>query len=299
MPAVSSLPEIFFDILGPVLILVAIGVVAGRRLGIPPEPLAKLAYWIIGPAFIFDSLANAGLASDALGRIALASFLAFVASAVAAAALSARLPRDRRAVIVTTGAWGNTGNFGLAIVTFTFDEAALPYAAVCLVVVNTSGLILGVASAHGGWRGIVRAFTRPMTIVVLPALLVNFADTDVPLVVDRPIALLAGAIIPVMLITLGIQLGQMGWPHFDLDVVRSLVAKLVLQPVAAIGAVALLGLTGDASGAVILQAAMPAAVFTAVLAIEQRTRPDETATIVMAGTLVSVLTLPLVILYVR
>ena len=299
MPAVSSLPEIFFDILGPVLILVAIGVVAGRRLGIPPEPLAKLAYWIIGPAFIFDSLANAGLASDALGRIALASFLAFVASAVAAAALAARLPRDRRAVIVTTGAWGNTGNFGLAIVTFTFDEAALPYAAVCLVVVNTSGLILGVASAHGGWRGIVRAFTRPMTIVVLPALLVNFADTDVPLVVDRPIALLAGAIIPVMLITLGIQLGQMGWPHFDLDVVRSLVAKLVLQPVAAIGTVALLGLTGDASGAVILQAAMPAAVFTAVLAIEQRTRPDETATIVMAGTLVSVLTLPLVILYVR
>src|SRR5690606_1470164 len=132
---------------------------------------------------------------------------------------AARLPRDRRAVIVTTGAWGNTGNFGLAIVTFTFDEAALPYAAVCLVVVNTSGLILGVASAHGGWRGIGRAFSRPMTIVVLPALLVNFADTDVPLVVDRPIALLAGAIIPVMLITLGIQLGQMGWPQFDLDVI--------------------------------------------------------------------------------
>lgn len=299
MPAVSSLPEIFVDILGPVLILVAIGVVAGRLLGIPPEPLAKLAYWILGPAFIFDSLANAGLASDALGRIALASFLAFIASAVAAAALSARLPRDRRAVIVTTGAWGNTGNFGLAIVTFTFDEAALPYAAVCLVVVNTAGLILGVASANGGWRGIVRAFTRPMTIVVLPALLVNFGGTNVPLVVDRPIALLAGAVIPVMLITLGIQLGQMGWPQFDLDVVRSLAAKLVLQPIAAIGAVALLGLSGDASGAVILQAAMPAAVFTAVLAIEQRTRPDETATIVMAGTLVSVLTLPLVILYVR
>jgi predicted permease len=299
VPPVSSLPEIFFDILGPVLILVAIGVVAGRRLGIPAEPLAKLAYWIIGPAFIFDSLANAGLASDALGRLALASFLAFAASAFAAAALSARLPRDRRAAIVTTGAWGNTGNFGLAIVTFTFDDVALPYAAVCLVVVNTSGLILGVASAHGGWRGIVRAFTRPMTIVVLPALVVNFADTDVPLVVDRPIALLAGAIIPVMLITLGIQLGQMGWPQFDLDVVRSLVAKLVLQPIAAIFAVALLGLTGDARGTVILQAAMPAAVFTAVLAIEQRTRPDETATIVMAGTLVSVLTLPLVILYVR
>jgi malate permease and related proteins len=299
VPAVRDLPEIFLDILGPVLILVAAGAIAGRRLGISPEPLAKVAYWIIGPAFIFDSLANAGLASDELGRLALASFLAFVASALAATALAARLPRDRRAAIVTTGAWGNTGNFGLAIVTFTFDEAALPYAAVCLVVVNTSGLILGVASAHGGWRGVVQAFTRPMTVVVLPALLVNFTDTDVPLIVERPIGLLAGAIIPVMLITLGIQLGQMSRPRLDLDVARSLVAKLAVQPLAAIGAVTLLGISGTPGGAVVLQAAMPAAVFTAILAIEQRTRPDETATIVMAGTLASVVTLPLVILYVR
>jgi predicted permease len=299
VPAVRDLPEIFLDILGPVLILVAAGAIAGRRLGISPEPLAKVAYWIIGPAFIFDSLANAGLASDELGRLALASFLAFVASALAAAALATRLPRDRRAAIVTMGAWGNTGNFGLAIVTFTFDEAALPYAAVCLVVVNTSGLILGVASAHGGWRGVVQAFTRPMTVVVLPALLVNFADTDVPPVVERPIGLLAGAIIPVMLITLGIQLGRMSRPRLDLDVARSLVAKLAVQPLAAIGAVTLLGISGTPGGAVVLQAAMPAAVFTAILAIEQRTRPDETATIVMAGTLASVVTLPLVILYVR
>lgn len=295
----SDLPEIFLNILGPVLVLVAVGALIARRVGIPADPLAKLAYWIIGPAFIFDSLANAELAADALGRLALASFLAFVASAVAAAVLSARLPPDRRAAVVTTGAWGNTGNFGLAIVTFTFDEAALPYAAVCLVVVNTSGLILGVASAHGGWRGIALAFTRPMTIVVLPALLVNFADLDLPLAVDRPIGLLAGAIIPVMLITLGIQLGQMGWPQLDLDVGRALAAKLLLQPIAAVGAVALLGLDDVAGGAVVLQAAMPAAVFTVVLAIEQRTRPDETATIVMAGTLASIATLPLVILYVR
>lgn len=295
----SALPEILLNILGPVLVLVAVGAVSGRWLGVPAEPLAKLAYWVIGPAFIFDSLASAGLASEQLGRLALASFLAFAASALVAAGLAARLPSDRRAAIVTTGAWGNTGNFGLAIVTFTFDDTALPYAAVCLVVVNTCGLILGVAIAHGGWRGIARAFTRPMTIVVLPALVVNFTDVDVPLIVDRPVGLLAGAIIPVMLITLGIQLGNMGLPRLDVDVARSLAAKLGVQPLVAVGAVALVGLTGDAAGSVVLQAAMPAAVFTAILAIEQGTRPQETATIVMAGTLASVVTLPLVILYVR
>lgn len=298
MPPVGDLARIFVDILGPVLILVALGAVVGRRLGIAPEPLAKLAYWIIGPAFIFDSLANAGLASDALGRIALASFLAFAASALFALAVSTRLPRDRRSMIVTTGAWGNTGNFGLAIATFTFDDSALPYAAVCLVVVNTAGLIIGVASAQGGWRGIGQAFTRPMTLAVIPGLIVNFADTDVPLAIDRPVGLLAGAIIPLMLITLGIQLGQMGWPTVDLDAGRSLLAKLIVQPLVALAAVRLVDLGDVAGGAVVLQAAMPAAVFTAVLAIEQRTRPDETATIVMAGTLASIVTLPFVIAYV-
>ncbi len=296
MPAVSGLPGIFLDILGPVLVLVVLGAVVGRRLGIAPEPLAALAYWVIGPAFIFDSLANADLASDALARIAGASLVAFVVSALFALGLAARLPRDRRSMVVTTGAWGNAGNFGLAIVTFTFDDAAIPFAAVCLVVINTSGLIIGVATVHGGWSGVARAFTRPMTVVVAPALLVNFADIDLPKSVDRPIGLLAGAIIPLMLITLGIQLGQMTRPTFDLDVGRSLLAKLLVQPLVAMLTVRLFDLDDVAGGAVVLQAAMPAAVFTAVLAIEQRSRPDETATIVMAGTLASIVTLPAFIL---
>ncbi len=294
----SGLPGIFFDILGPVVVLVAIGYGVGRWLRLEPAPFAKLAYWVIGPAFIFDSLANAGLASDALIRVAGASALAFAASAVFAVAVSARLPPERRVAIVTTGSWGNVGNFGLAIVTFTFDEAALPFAAICLVVVNTLGLVFGVASAHGGWKGARQAATRPMTLVIVPALIVNGTDAVLPPIVDRPVALLAGAIIPVMLITLGIQLQQMGRPRLDLDVGRSLVAKLVVQPLAAIPIAAALSLSDQAAGAVVLQAAMPAAVFTTVLAIEQNTRPDETATIVMAGTVAAMVTLPFFISYV-
>ncbi len=294
----SGLPSIFVDILGPVLIIIAIGVGVGRWLDLEPGPFAKLSFWVIGPAFIFDSLANAGLATDALLKVAAASAIPFVASAVYAALLAFRLPPDRRAAIVTTGAYGNTGNFGLAIVVFTFDDRALPFAAIGLVVVNTLGLILGVASAHRGWLGVRLALTRPMTLVIVPALIVNATSTDLPVAVDRPIGLLAGAIIPVMLITLGIQLQQMGMPHLDGDVLRSLSAKLFVQPMVAIPVVAALGLSTVASGAVILQAAMPAAVFTAVLAIEQNTRPNETATIVLAGTIASVLTLPWFILYV-
>ncbi len=296
--AVSGLPEIFVDILGPVLVLVAIGVGTGRWLGLHPEPFAKLAFWVLGPAFMFDALATAGLPSNVLIEVAAASALALAGSGLFALLVSARLPPDRRAAVVTTTTYGNTGNFGLAIVTFTFGDAAIPFAAVALVVVNTLGLIIGIASSNGGRAGILTAVTRPMTLVIVPALVVNGLDATLPPIVDRPIGLLADALIPVMLITLGIQLQQIGLPTLGSDVARSLSGKLLVQPLLAIPIVGLIGLSDIAAGAVVLQAAMPAAVFTTVLALEQRTRPDETATIVMAGTLASLLTLPWFILYV-
>lgn len=298
MPTVSGLPEIFIDILGPVLVLVVIGVAIGRWLEVRPEPLAKLAFWVFGPAFMFDALANAGLPSNVLIEVAAASLIALAASAIFAIIVSAGLTRDRRASILTTSTYGNTGNFGLAIVTFTFGAEAIPFAAVALVVVNTLGLILGIASARSGLGGIRSAFTTPMTLVIVPALIVNGLDTTLPPIVDRPVGLMAGALIPLMLVTLGIQLHQIGLPAIGLDVVRSLAGKLLVQPLVAIPVVALIGLSDLAAGAVVLQAAMPAAVFTYVLAVEQGTRPDETATVVMAGTLASVLTLPIFILVV-
>ena len=298
MPTVSGLPEIFVDILGPVLVLVVIGVAIGRWLEVRPEPLAKLAFWVFGPAFMFDALANAGLPSNVLIEVAAASLIALAASAIFAIIVSAGLTRDRRASILTTSTYGNTGNFGLAIVTFTFGAEAIPFAAVALVVVNTLGLVIGIASTRSGLGGIRSAFTTPMTLVVVPALIVNGLDTTLPPIVDRPVGLMAGALIPLMLVTLGIQLHQIGLPTIGLDVVRSLAGKLLVQPLVAIPVVALIGLSDLAAGAVVLQAAMPAAVFTYVLAVEQGTRPDETATVVMVGTLASVLTLPIFILLV-
>lgn len=295
----GELPEIFLDILGPVAVLVAIGWLVGRRLRIAPEPLAKLAYWVIGPAFMFDALAHAGLSNASLVRVASASTIPLVVAGVVAVGLTVGVGRPRRATVVTASVYGNTGNFGLAIVIFTFDDRALPYAAVALVVVNTVGLVVGVASSTGGLHGVMRALTAPMTLVVVPALVLNGTSSTLPPILDRSIGLLADAIIPLMLITLGIQLERMGVPRIDGDVVRALSVKLLVQPCAAVAAVSLLDLGPVAGGAVVLQAAMPAAVFTAVLAIEQDTRPREAATIVLVGSVAAMLTLPWFIMYVR
>ncbi|MEE8601962.1 AEC family transporter [Euzebya tangerina] len=295
----TGLVSIVVDILGPVFALIGLGAVAGRRLHVPPAPLATMAYWIIGPAFMFDVLASADLGGDVLVRMVGALLLGLIAAGLTAWVAATSSGADRRAAVLTTSVYGNAGNYGLAVVVFTFGEQAAAFAAIGLVVVNTVGVIVGVASAHSGLASVRRALTSPLTLAIPPAALVNALDLDLPTIADRAIGLLAGALIPVMLLTLGIQLQGMTRPRLDADILTAVGTKLLVQPAVAAGAAVVVGLSGAPLGAVVLMAAMPAAVFTVVLSIEQDTMPDLTSAIVLVGTLASLLTLPGIIALVR
>ncbi len=195
--------------------------------------------------------------------------------------------------------YGNVGNFGLAIVVFTFGDAALGVAGVVMVVVNVFGVFVGIAASqwqeHGAMKALRMALVAPMTLIVFPAALVNAGDVSLPLWIDRPVALVASALIPMMLITLGVQLGGMARSRISLDLVRALVVKLSISPLIATGAVVVVGLSGVPAGVVVLQLAMPPAVFTSIIALEHDLEPDLVTTTVFIGTLLSVLTLPIVI----
>ena len=204
------------------------------------------------------------------------------------------------AASVLTAIHGNVGNFGLAICAFAFGADVLPIAGIVMVTVNTVGILVGVGMAtirHGSLaRAAVTAVISPLALAVVPALLVNVSNAELPVWLDRPISLLAGALIPVMLLTLGIQLAGMSRTTLPSRLVAvPIVLKLLLAPLIAWVTVILLRLTGDAGSVVILQAAMPAAVFTSLIALEHDLEADFVTSAVLVGTLLSALTLPVVI----
>ena len=293
--------SIFLDILAPVFLIVAIGAFAGRRLALEPSTLSKLAYWILGPVFIFDVLSKAETAPDVVVKMVAAGLGAMAVTGVVAWTVGslARRPYGARAATVMTSVYGNVGNFGLAIVVFTFGTDALPLAGIMLIVINIGGLIVGVTAASRQRTSLLpavrTALLAPMTLSVPPAIIVNAANVDLPLWVDRPVGLIAGALIPVMLLTLGIQLAGMTAPKLGFDLVVPIGAKLTVAPLAAAVAGAVLGLEGTEAGVVVLQSAMPAAVFTALVAMEHDLEPELVTTTVLVGTLASVFTLPVVI----
>ncbi|HHC07673.1 MAG TPA: AEC family transporter [Actinobacteria bacterium] len=297
----GRLLQVLVDILLPVFAIVGVGAVAGRRLRIDPRTLSTVAYWITGPAFVFAVLSRAELGADLVVKTVLATAAAMAAAGVVGVAVTRarRRPAPVVGAVTLTSIYGNVGNFGLAIVAFAYGDRALPLAGIVLVVVNVVGLVVGVAAAHRahGWTvALRRAILAPMTLAVAPAIAVNLAGSELPLWLDRSVGLLADALIPMMLVTLGVQLAGMRSARLDVDGATALVSKLLVAPLAAVVAGRIAGLTGIAAGTIVLQSAMPPAVFTALIGIEHDLEPDLVTATVVGGTLLSVLTLPLVLL---
>lgn len=300
-----ELLSIFVNILLPVFSLVLVGYLAGPRLHLEARTLSKFAYYILVPAFIFDVFSSAhielGLAVRMAGFIIAVTVGGILASVVIARMLGAG--RQLIAAYVLIAAFGNVGNFGLPVIQFKLGEEALLAASVYFLVASTFGFIVGVTAATwdkgaNRWRAVLTAFTTPGVLAVAPAFFVNALDVQPPIFLDRAIGLLSSALIPVMLVTLGVQLS--GIPRLPLDrhVFAATAVRLVVGPVLALALAGVFQITGIERGAGILQAAMPAAVLTSLIALEHLLLPDFVTTVVLFSTLASAVTLTAVLAFV-
>lgn len=297
----GQLAGIFLTILAPVFLLVLVGYLAGPRLGLEARTLSRLSYYVLVPAFIFNIFSEAEIQAALAARMGLyitVVTLAGVLLAFAAARLLRR-PAEMVAAYVLIAAFGNVGNFGLPIIQFKLGDEALVAASFYFLVANTVGFVIGVVAATWGrsspGRAVWSALTTPGVAAVLPAALVNWLDIAVPLGLNRAVELMAAALIPIMLLTLGVQLAAMGRPRFSRDVMAVSALRLLAGPALALLLATPFGLTGTERAAGIIQASMPAAVLTSLIALEYDLLPDFVTTTVLFSTLASALTLTLVL----
>jgi predicted permease len=210
-----------------------------------------------------------------------------------------RRPPQTVAAYVMVAAFANTGNFGLPIIQFKLGDEALAAASVYFVASIVIAFVISIGAANwnqDGGPGAVRAILKtPVLLAALPALFVNWLQIELPLAVTRPIALLAGATVPVMLLTLGLQLADIGFPRLNLDVIAASAIRLVAGPVLAVALATAFGLLGLERGAGVLQASMPAAVLTSIIALEHNLLPDFVTSTVLYSTLASIVTLTIVL----
>lgn len=294
--------ELLINVMGPVIVIVGLGWFAGTRMDFDVATLSRLAFWVLGPIFVLDVFADAELDQSTVVKLTIGGLAAMAVGAVLAYGFARGLnvPPSRTKATVMTGSYGNVGNAGLAICAFAFGEEAIPAAAVLMIVINTTGIFLGVALASAQTAGFASAVKRslltPMTIAAIAAMGLNALSWEFPVVLDRSISIGGAALIPVMLITLGLQLAGDIRPEFSADSGIVVGTKLIAVPLAAALFGWLLGLQGDDLGVLIIQSCMPPAVFTAVVALEFNLEPERVTKTVLGTTLVALLTIPVALI---
>jgi malate permease and related proteins len=205
-----------------------------------------------------------------------------------------RRPSKMVGAYILIAVFGNVGNFGLPLIEFRLGEEALIPATVFFVSVSMIAFTIGVAAATGSQGSKLNALfsvLRTPAIIALPFALLFNATGGPPLFLDRIAGLLGGAMVPTMLVTLGVQLTQMKNFHFSADMFIASGVRLLGGPLLAFLLVLPFGLAGLERGAGILQASMPAAALASIIALEHDLLPDFVTPTVLLSTLLSLVTL--------
>ena len=295
---------VFLNVVTPVFILVVIGYFVGPHLKIDARSLSRTAYFVFIPAFVFNIISEAKIDSE----LAL-QMLSFILVAQIAVALlgflvgkALRQSREITAAFVLIATFGNVGNFGLPLIVFRLGETARTFATVYFVATVFISFVIcvGVASwaRSGGVTAVFSVFKTPALIALIPALVFNITDVEVPIFLSRLSGLLGQAMIPVMLITLGVQMGEIPKIKISFNVFAASTVRLIGGPVLALLIVPYFGLEGLERSTGILQAAMPAAVLASIIALEYKLLPEFVTTTVLFSTLYSILTLTVILTFI-
>jgi predicted permease len=303
--AAELLLSIFVSDLLPVFAIASVGFVLARFAALQVETVSRLTFHALVPALVFNILSTSTADSGQVGRMTL--FYALVAISAAAMARLAAIPLrlDRRGLtaLLLVVICSNSGNYGLPVTLLAFGREALTFASIYFVASSMFTYTGGVLLAASGKRSVREALMGvariPAVYSAVAAVVTMVLGIRLPAAVMTPIALLSDAAVPVMILVLGMQLERASLPTRPGVVAAAVVVSLVLTPLVALGIAHLVGLRGAAFQAGVLQASMPTAVITTILAVEFDVLPDFVTSVVFVSTLLSPLTVTLMIAYLR
>lgn len=279
-----------------------------RRFGFDLTTLVRLNLYVFVPAFLFvrvyQSPSGGALATRVtLFTILVISALGALTSAVARVKGATNARRD--ALRLSTMFY-NCGNFGLPVVTLAFPDTGPSVHIWVLMTMNIATFSMGAFLAGGGarqrpWALLGRVARMPSIVAIAVALSLRglHVPVDTWVWLWAPASFLADALVAFALLTLGIQLSQTKPPPLRGDLAWGLGIRLLGGPCIAAGLCLLFNFPPLTTGILIIGAAGPTAINTALLAHEFQADTRFASAAVFYSSLLSVITAPLTLMVVR
>jgi predicted permease len=286
-------------ILAPIMISVGAGFIWGKTgADFPSDFISRIVMYIGTPCLVLGAMGNVELEPSLIGQVALATAVVMLVMGLLGWAVL-HWRKMEIPIYLPPLVFPNNGNMGLPLCLLAFGQAGLALALGSFMVMMISTFSIGlmiVASHEGGfWKRMSDVAKQPIIHSMLLSIIILVFDIELPKWVGNTLEMMGGIAIPLMTIALGVSLATLkvsSWKRAFAFSVARVGGGLVL----AIIVCELMGITGVSRNVVVLQCAMPIAVFNYLLALRYDRRPDEVAAMVLVSTLLAFIGLPFLLM---
>ena len=282
--------ERVLGIILPVFFVVALGFAYARRTKPDMAWVNRINMNVLAPALIFSALSSREFDLAANRPLLLASIGVVLGSGLLAWPL-ARLLRENVRTFVPPMMFNNCGNMGLPLAALAFGQAGFSAMVALFTISNLLHFTLGVwiIDHHAKFGSLLRT---PMVWATIAGFAFAALHPPAPDWLMQALKLTGDAMIPLMLISLGVRLSEAPVSHWRIGVIGGLACPLTGIVAAALLA-PVLGLDRAQQGLLLLFGCLPPAVLNFMVAEQYRQEPGKVAAIVLIGNFLAVVFVPL------
>ena len=304
---VDQLTRIAMEVIAPVILMAGVGFLLGGFRVVEPGPIVRVYMTVFAPALAFKAWLDAELSGDDLARVFLFGTIAVAVLYAIALAVSRGLGHDRgmRGAFLNSVIMYNSANYGLPVQEMAFGHLGVVVQPLVLMTQNLICFTLGPVNAASNspnlWMTLKQVLAMPLTWALVAGGLIHSAGytwdnlhDDYPML-WAPLDYFQRALVPVALLSLGVQLSRVKLHGKVLNIAMACLLRLLVAPLVGLPVGLLLGIRGELLAILVVSISFPSAVFASILATEFKNHEDFSAAVVFVSTIISIVTVTAVI----
>ncbi len=293
-----------FLIILPVLIVFLIGYIGQKLISFDIRTISKVSLYLMSPFLAFRTFYTTALTMDYLYICLFAVLLIlllFIITWIWARLLKAE--RSEVSAMMLGAVFMNSGNYGAPVVLFALGSPGFHVAVIIMVLHSLFMNSLGIFFAAIGGKGkatvgqaLKNVFQMPVLYASIFGIVLQLIQVHVPEAIMNGVDLVADASIPLVMLVLGMQLAAISKTRVQYRFVTSVsFIRIIISPLVATAILWFMPLSDLIKSVLIIQAAMPAAANTTMLALQFDTEPDLVSFTTFVTTIISIFSIPIVL----
>ena len=292
----------------PAFLIFGAGFIGQKLLKLDIKSISTMSLYLMLPFLTFDTFYSNELNIEYFYMFLFTCLLAFIMLILTVTfGLFIKADKTQMSAMLLGTIFPNSGNYGAPVAMFAFGAIGFQYAVIFMVIhaflMNTIGIFI---ASYGSEKttsikdSLMAVMKMPVLYGFLFGVLFQLLHIELPSTIQDGIGLVGSASIPTVMLILGMQLAVIKPQKFELKYVNTVtIFRMIISPLLAVLLVNFMPVNDMIKNVYILLAAMPIAANTTLLAVQFNVKPDLTSFTTLVTTLLSLVTIPLTLLFIK